>query len=625
MKGLKPTLIATHYIVYMDALILRLTKANEAYRNGQPLLMTDDEYDAGLEELSKKQPNHPLLKKVRAAPSLENGKVIRMPFYLGSLDKAKTSEELAKWSNKNKGSYVVSEKLDGISGLWNPMAKSLYLSGDDNMGVDVSAWLPYLSLSPSTLSKEIPEDTWIRGELIMPRKLVPQGKLGRSIINGIFHQKVPNPVEVKKVRFVGYEIIGMAPDLSVQQQMAWLDNWKIWTPWSVFQNMLSPADTLSVTLAARRTDSDYDLDGLVIKTNKPIVPRVLKGNPKDAVAWKPPNGETKLTTVVTVEWNASATGKLIPRVQIEPVHLGGSTINFVTGVNARRIVDWKIGPGAKVIIRKGGDVIPLIETVEVPATVSYPLEGTWEWDGPSDTAVNIVQKKADSSTLISQYMKMAKHLNWPNIGPAVMKSVVDAGYTTIPLLRNASEEELKKLLGPVKGSNLFKLVQKDGWSNASEIDLFVASPIRPDGIGSTRLETLVSHEPNFTRWSKPGLTAPKGWSPDSLKEFQQIWAEYEKFRMEQWSFIPYPVPSKQVQTSITTKGSVVFTGFRDAELEAQLEKKGYKISDTVKSDTKAVFISDKEDPQIYSSGKTDKAKKIPGCLILRKSEWIKLP
>ena len=393
----------------------------------------------------------------------------------------------------------------------------------------------------------------------------------------------------------------------------------------MFQKELSSADTLTGLLSVRRTESDYDLDGLVIKTNKPIVPRVLKGNPKDAVAWKPPNGETKLTTVLTVEWNASATGKLIPRVQIQPVHLGGSTINFVTGVNARRIVDWKIGPGAKVIIRKGGDVIPLIETVEVPAAISYPLDGTWEWDGPSETAVNIVQKKADSSTLVSQYMKMAKHLNWPNIGPAVMKSVVDAGYITISLLRNASEDELKKLLGPVKGSNLFKLVQKDGWSNASEIDLFVASPIRPDGIGSTRLETLLSHEADCTKWSKPGLTAPKGWSPDSLKEFQQIWAEYEKFRVEQWSFIPYPVPSKPIQSSRPTKGSVVFTGFRDTELEAQLDKKGYKVSDTVKSDTKAVLISDKEDPQSYSSTKSDKAKKIPGCLILRKSEWIKLP
>jgi len=620
-----PTLKVYHTIVYMDTLISRLTAANNAYRNGQSLLMTDDEYDAGLEQLKRVQPDHPLLKQVRAAPNAEKGKVVRMPFYLGSLDKAKTSEELGKWTKKSKGPYVVSEKLDGISGLWNPSSKNLYLSGDDNMGVDVSPWLQYISLTPKVLSKDIPEDIWIRGELIMPRSLVPQGKLGRSIINGIFHHKQPNPTEAKKVRFVGYEIIGMAPDLSVQQQMAWLDIWNIWTPWFANQVELSTADTLSNILMIRRTDSEYDMDGLVIKTNKPIVPRVLKGNPKDAVAWKPPNGESKITKVILVEWNASATGKLVPRVQIEPVHLGGSTIQYVTGVNARRIVDWKIGPGAHVIIRKGGDVIPLIESVEVPAPISFPLEGTWEWDGPPETAVNIVQKMADSTTLVSQYMKMVKHLDWPNVGPAVMKSVVEAGYTTVPLLRKASEADLKKLLGPVKGLNLFNCVQ-NGWSKASEIDLFVASPIRPDGIGSTRLEALVAHEPDFKAWSKPGLTAPRGWSPDALKEFQVLWEKYEKFRMEQWYFIPYPVPLQvKQQAPAQMKGSIVFSGVRDVELETQLEKKGYKTSDTVKADTKAVLIADKEDPQIYSSTKTDKAKKISGCLILRKSEWNKLP
>ena len=390
----------------MDTLVLKLTRANEAYRNGKELLMTDDEYDAGMEELAKKAPNHPLLKQVRAPPT--TGKVVRMPFYLGSLDKAKTAEELEKWRKKHNTGFVLSEKLDGISGVWNPKAGSLYLSGDDNMGVDVSPWIRYISLSPTQLENSIPENLWIRGELIMPRSLIPEGKLGRSIINGIFHQKMPNPAEAKKVRFVGYEIIGMSPDLSVQQQMAWLSMWKVWTPWFVYEYSLSDANTLSTMLTRRRAESDYEMDGLVVKTNKPIVPRVLKGNPKDALAWKPPNGESKMSKVLLVEWNASATGKLVPRVQIEPVQLGGSTIQFVTGVNARRVVDWKIGPGAQVIIRKGGDVIPLIDSVEVTATVVFPTEGTWEWDGPPETAVNIKQKMADSTTLVSQMMKMVK-------------------------------------------------------------------------------------------------------------------------------------------------------------------------------------------------------------------------
>lgn len=606
----------------MESLIRSLSLANEAYRNGRALLMTDEEYDAGLEKVARLFPDHPLLKQVRARP--EGGKVVKMPFYLGSLDKAKTEEELAKWAKKAKGEFIVSEKLDGISGLWNPAKSQLYLSGDDNTGLDVSSWLPHMSLSPSSLSRSIPPEVWVRGELIMPRSLVPEGKLGRSIINGIFHQKVPNPVETAKVRFVAYEIMGAYTNLTVEYQFTTLNTWCMWMPWfSKVEGALN-AQALTEALAGRRRDSEYEMDGLVIKTNSPILQRVSKGNPKDAVAWKPPNGESKLTRVVNVEWNASATGKLIPRVQIEPVHLGGSTITFVTGVNARRIVDWKIGPFASVIIRKGGDVIPLIEAVEVPATVVFPPTGTWEWDGPEQKAVHIRQKVADSDTLLAQYMKMVTHLDWANVGPAVMKAVIEAGYTTVPLLRQAAEADLKKLLGPAKGVNLYRLVQGEGWSGKTEIELFAACPLRPDGIGKTRLECILAVESDFTKWTSPTLTIPKGWSADALREFQGIWSKYEKFRKEEWSFLEYPVKSRVAVSPQVTRGSIVFSGFRDADIEMALIQKGYKISDTVRSDTRAVLISDTENPLTYSSGKIEKAKKIPGCSVMCKANWINL-
>jgi NAD-dependent DNA ligase len=387
------------------------------------------------------------------------------------------------------------------------------------------------------------------------------------------------------------------------------------------------ADALTRSLAERREVGDYDIDGLVIRSNK-ILPRVTKGNPKDALAWKPPNGETRLTRVVEVEWNASPTGKLIPRVKIEPVSLGGSTINYVTGVNARRVTDWKIGPGATVIVRKGGDVIPVIDSVEIPATVVYPPADTWVWDGDGAdplTASNIKQKVADETTIAAQFMKMVTRLDWDGIGPAQMKAVVKAGYTTVPLLRKVSEEALKKLLGPVKGSHLYNMVQTEGWKKATEIDLFVASPLCPSGVGTTRLEALKVAEADCTKWSSPTMIAPKGWTVDSLRDFQKVWIAYEEFRMKEWFFIAYPVkPVQSVQTptvSVPYKGSVVFSGVRDKVVEAALETKGYKVVDAVKSDTKAVLIADLENPATYTSTKVDKAKKLPGCKVLRRADW----
>ena len=613
----------------MDILVQKLTAANEAYRLGN-LLMTDEEYDEGMEQLAQMVPNHPLLKKVRGPP-IKAGKVVQLPYYLGSLNKAKTPVELEKWSAKTKGAYLVSEKLDGISGLWSPTLKKLYLSGEDNTGLDVSPWLQHISLSHTRVSDEVPDDVWIRGELIMAKSSIPAGRLGRSIVNGIFHHGQPNPVEASKVRFVAYEVIGMDPSLTTKQQMAWLQEWSMWLPWHASMSVLDAA-ALTKLLADRRATSDYDMDGLVIKMNQPSPTRVTKGNPTDAVAWKPPNGESKLTTVVAVEWNASATGRLVPRVQIQPVSLGGSQINYVTGVHARRITDWQIGPGAKIILRKGGDVIPVIDSVVTPAAVTYPPEGTWEWDtvsGAVADAVNIKQKVADTTTIVAQFMKMVDKLGWESIGPAQMKAVVAAGYTTVPELRKASEEALKKLVGPVKGAHLYKTVQTDGWLKATEMDLFVASPICRSGIGRTRLEMLYAVEADYTKWTSPSMVAPKGWSPDALKEFQGAWKEFETLRKGEWSFLPYPRSSQQetvqpVAPLVQQKGSVVFSGFRDKDLEAQLATRGYKVVDAVNSTTKAVLIADKDDPETASSTKIDKARKIPGCVILRRAHATKL-
>jgi hypothetical protein len=222
-------------------------------------------------------------------------------------------------------------------------------------------------------------------------------------------------------------------------------------------------------------------------------------------------------------------------------------------------------------------------------------------------------------------MKVVTRLSWENVGPAQMKAAVKAGYTTIPLLRKATEAKLVELVGPVKGANLFKILQKEGWTKATEVDLFVASPVCPSGVGTTRLQSLLVSESDMTKWAAGPLIAPKGWSVDALKEFQETWRTYEQFRKTEWNFLEYPYrqvanPSVNV-SAVPFIGSVVFSGFRDADLEAKLVGKGYKVVDAVKADTKAVLIADTQDPLTYTSTKIDKAKKIPGCKILRKTDW----
>ena len=627
----------------MQSLVQKLIAANEAYRNGANLLMTDDEYDEGIEMLARVDPNHPLLFQVGATVGQDQaGKATKLPHRMASLDKAKVQEDLAKFIKRQPDvahqGFVLSEKLDGISGLWSPKKAKLYLRGNGIVGVDVSNYLPHLQLftvkKPTT--EEIPEDVWIRGELILPKSKIPPGRLGRSITNGIFHHDVPDPKEAGNVRFVAYEIIGMAGSITAQQQMAWIQNWNLYYPWyQVVPASLPTAADLTQILETRLAASEYDMDGIVIRTKQPPTKPAVKGNPTECIAWKPPRGETKLTKVIRVEWNASANGRLVPRVEISPVALGGSTITYVTGTHARRILDWKVGPDAMVVIRKGGDVIPVLDSVQTPSPLElsqiFPSADSYEWDGPAETAVNIKQKTADKTTQAAQLLKMVTKLEWDNVGPSQLKALVEAGYATVPQIRKVSEADLKKLLGPTKGAHFYKLIQTDGWLNKNEITLFLASPIGRGGIGSTKLEGLAAIQPDVTLWSKAGIfMSVKGWSPDSLKEFQVIWAEYETFRKTEWAFLKYPQAAgvaqaqAQSQTKIPIIGSVVFSGFRDAKLEENLIIKGYKVSDTVKADTKAVLIADKEDPEVYTSTKVEKAKNLSGCRILRKSDWTLL-
>ena len=627
----------------MQSLVQKLIAANEAYRNGANLLMTDDEYDEGIEMLARVDPNHPLLFQVGATVGQDQaGKATKLPHRMASLDKAKVQEDLAKFIKRQPDvahqGFVLSEKLDGISGLWSPWKGKLYLRGNGIVGVDVSNYLPHLQLftvkKPTT--EEIPEDVWIRGELILPKSKIPPGRLGRSITNGIFHHDVPDPKEAGNVRFVAYEIIGMAGSITAQQQMAWIQNWNLYYPWyQVVPASLPTAADLTQILETRLAASEYDMDGIVIRTKQPPTKLAVKGNPTECIAWKPPRGETKLTKVIRVEWNASANGRLVPRVEISPVALGGSTITYVTGTHARRILDWKVGPDAMVVIRKGGDVIPVLDSVQTPSPLElsqiFPSADSYEWDGPAETAVNIKQKTADKTTQAAQLLKMVTKLEWDNVGPSQLKALVEAGYATVPQIRKVSEADLKKLLGPTKGAHFYKLIQTDGWLNKNEITLFLASPIGRGGIGSTKLEGLAAIQPDVTLWSKAGIfMSVKGWSPDSLKEFQVIWAEYETFRKTEWAFLKYPQAAgvaqaqAQTQTKIPIIGSVVFSGFRDAKLEENLIIKGYKVSDTVKADTKAVLIADKEDPEVYTSTKVEKAKNLSGCRILQKSDWTLL-
>lgn len=115
----------------------------------------------------------------------------------------------------------------------------------------------------------------------------------------------------------------------------------------------------------KRDDLPYEIDGVVIKVNS-ISQQKRLGNiaksPRWAVAFKfkPKQALTKLNSIT---WQVGRTGVITPVAELEPVFLAGSTISRATLHNYDEITRKDIREGDKVIIEKGGDVIPKVVEV----------------------------------------------------------------------------------------------------------------------------------------------------------------------------------------------------------------------------------------------------------------------
>ncbi|MCD8554560.1 NAD-dependent DNA ligase LigA [Seleniivibrio sp.] len=111
-----------------------------------------------------------------------------------------------------------------------------------------------------------------------------------------------------------------------------------------------------------RTSLEYDIDGAVIKVDSKEAQDILGVTikaPKWATAYKYPSQEAT-TTLLDVDFQVGRTGTITPVAKLEPVFLAGSTISNATLHNYDEVERLGLLIGDRVVIRKGGDVIPKV-------------------------------------------------------------------------------------------------------------------------------------------------------------------------------------------------------------------------------------------------------------------------
>ena len=589
-----------------------LIKTNEVYRNLGPNeqpLVSDNQYDILEDYIKEKYPKSNIIGKIGAP--VEKNK-IKLPYEMASMDKIKPdTKALPLWKSKYNGPYVLSCKLDGVSGLYTTENDNfgLYTRGDGKIGQDVSHFLTYMKLPKD-------KDIVVRGEFIMAKKTF-QTKYSskfanpRNLIAGTVNRVSINDT-VYDMDFVAYEMI--KPVLKPSEQMAKLQE----LGFNVVRNETHENidnDELSKILVDWRDNYDYEIDGVIV-TNDENYSR-KSGNPDHSFAFKMAlSDQMAETKVLDIEWNASKDGYLKPIVHIEPIKLSGVTIKKATGFNGAFIESNKIGVGAIIQIIRSGDVIPYIRNIITPA--EQPLMPTVDYIW-NETHVDIMleNKNDDENVRNKNIVGFFKGIEIDGLGEKNVVKMVDAGYDTVPKILAMTKEQIlsidgfKEKMAEKLHSGILNKIEK-----ASLSKLMSVSNMFGRGFSDKKIELILNEYPNILSSTEDQETKVqklkdiKGMALKTAQAFVKEIPQFIEFLQE--CKLESKLVINETQNLVVDeshplyKKSVVMSGTRDKELDKKLKDLGASLSTSVTSKTFCVITPDPES----DTGKVANAKKL---------------
>jgi NAD-dependent DNA ligase len=632
--------------------------ASKKYYN-ENAVISDDEFDFLVDELKKRDPKHPTLSKIGAPlPKVTEIKKVKLPYHMGSMDKYKLSDtkQFDKWLSKYKGSYTISDKLDGVSALyyWDDKTAHLYKRGDDQMGSDISFLIPYIpSLNKIKINNQ-DKLIAIRGELIISldnydkylgdktnHKDTPktQSKDGpssnpRSTVAGLTNKKTIDPDITKLIDFVAYEML--YPREIHTEQLKEISKLGFIT---VHHTLLKTIDfpKLIDILQDRKKTGKYECDGIIITDNNQHNINKL-GNPEYAFAFKElPDKSTAECKVIEIEWNVSKDGYIKPTVLIEPVQLSGVTIKRATGFNGRFIKDNKIGPGSIIQIVRAGDVIPHIEKV-IKATGESMPDFAYKWN---DTNVDIILDEAKNKNKditrehkISELTYFVTHMNMKFLSEQTVSKLYDEGFDTIIKILTITKEDLLTLdnFKETMANKIFETIQ----NSIKDLDILIfahASNIFGHNFGSRRLKKIFENYPKVFTWIKNksfddiknDVKEIEGFEDSLSGQFAENIIEFEKLVNKLPSNIKSKVQEYKTHEIVEDKKisgkTFVFSDFRNKDWEAHIESHGGKISSSISSKTD-YLVTTKEAIEEGTNSKVKKAIELK-VEVIDKNNFIK--
>ena len=365
----------------------------------------DHEYDALFNELLNLEAEYPSYKysyspsqRVGSEPLEGFVKVEHLAPML-SLDNAFNFDDmhdfnkriLDRLTGKEAISYSCEPKLDGIA--VNLLYKNGYIEkattrGDGKVGEDITHNIKTINSIPLSLmndDSELPNLIEIRGEVFIEKDDFDSNnkkaeKLGqktfanpRNAAAGSLRQLDPSVTASRPLKFFAHGV-GFIDKGNFELPESQSDTLSLYKAWGLPTNPLSDVvsnieecEDYFEKVSNQRQKLPYEIDGVVFKVND-LKDQITLGQvsraPRWAIARKFP-AEVGTTLVKKISFQVGRVGSITPVAEFEPVNIGGVIVSHASIHNFDEIERLDVREGDTVKVKRAGDVIPQIISVEL--------------------------------------------------------------------------------------------------------------------------------------------------------------------------------------------------------------------------------------------------------------------
>jgi DNA ligase (NAD+) len=352
--------------------------------------ISDYDFDQLFRELEQLEREHPEL-IASDSPTQRVGGIASEGFPthdftqpLLSLDNAYAVEELREWHNRvlqlaeaQSIDYTAELKIDGLSIALlyedGVLVKGV-TRGDGRTGEVVTANVRTIQSIPLRLRSN--ETLEVRGEVFLSLKTFqqineereqagePRFANPRNAAAGSLRQLDPAIVARRSLDFFGYSPI--PPRGRQSESLRWMADLGLRVnPQHKLCRSIEDVEKFYAEWEERRDSLDYEIDGVVVKVDDIRLQRSLGATAKAprwaiAVKFRPRQAETQL---LDIRVQVGRTGALTPVAVLDPVSVGGTTIRNATLHNEDELDRLGVQIGDRVLIERGGDVIPKVVKV----------------------------------------------------------------------------------------------------------------------------------------------------------------------------------------------------------------------------------------------------------------------